>query len=72
MLVKNITAILLLGISSFSNADTDAERTALAKIIHELDAPKALILKVIGRVGWRNYLSAPCCRKKVIYHRVSF
>ncbi len=43
MLVKNITVILLLGISSLSYADTDAERTALAKIIHELDALKPLI-----------------------------
>ncbi len=45
MLAKNITAILLLGLSSFTYADTDAERTALAKIIHELDALKPLIVE---------------------------
>lgn len=45
MLVKIIAAILLVGFSSFSYADNDAERTALAKIIHELDALKPLILE---------------------------
>ena len=39
---KNIL-IILLSFSSFVMADADAERVALAKIIHELEALKPLI-----------------------------
>ena len=40
---KQIISILLLSFSSFAMADADGERSALAKIIHELKALKPLI-----------------------------
>jgi len=40
---KTIITILLFSISSFTLADVDGERVALAKIIHELEALKPLI-----------------------------
>ena len=43
MWFKQIAPMLLLGIASVVRADADGERTALAIIIHELDALKPLI-----------------------------
>jgi len=43
MRLKQLIPVLLLSTPIVSSADTDAERTALAKIIHELDAIKPLI-----------------------------
>ena len=40
---KTFITILLFSISSFTLADADGERVALAKIIHELEALKPLI-----------------------------
>ncbi len=40
---KTSITILLLSISSFTLADADGERVALAKIVRELDALKPLI-----------------------------
>ena len=41
--LQKTISILLFSISSFAMADADAERVALAKIIHELEALKPLI-----------------------------
>jgi RAQPRD family integrative conjugative element protein len=43
MRLLNLAPVLMLAISTAVIADNDAERTALAKIIHELDAIKPLI-----------------------------
>ena len=40
---KTIITILLFSISSFTLADADGERLALAKIVHELDTLNPLI-----------------------------
>ncbi len=40
---NKITLILLLSLSSIAQSDTDGERAALTKLIHELDALQPLV-----------------------------